>query len=99
MEVYFANNRLRRCFEDGRQAQREWNDAVAKKYIQRVQLILNTPSFVELRRIRSIRLHSLSGPLTGQYAMDLNRRWRIILTYDSAEESVRILEVTHHYGD
>ena len=99
MKVYFANNRLRLCFEDSRQAQREWDTAVAKKYIQRIQLILDTPNFGELRNIRSLRLHPLSGALAGQFAMDLNRRWRIVFAYDEADESVRILEVTNHYGD
>ncbi len=99
MKVFFANNQLRRCFEDSKQAQREWNIAVARKYIQRIRLILDTPSFAKLRGIRSFRLHPLRGQLAGRFAIDLNNRWRIILTYDEDEESVLILEVTNHYDD
>ncbi len=99
MKVTFANNKLRHCFEDNGQAQREWNTAVARKYIQRIQLILDTPAFSELRKIRSLRLHSLHGQMTGQFAIDLNNRWRVILTYNEDENSVLISEVTNHYGD
>ena len=99
MEVSFAARYLRQCFEDYHQAERRWGRAVARKYIQRVNLILDTQDFNGLRRIRSFRLHPLSGQRTGQFAIDLNRNWRVVLTYDEDEESIRILEVTNHYGD
>ena len=70
-----------------------------KKYIQRIRFILDTPSFDALRGIRSFRLHSLRGQLAGRFAIDLNNRWRIILTYNEDEETVLILEVTNHYDD
>ena len=99
MEVSFSTRQLRQCFEDYGQADRRWGRAVARKYIQRVNLILDTDSFDYLRRIRSLRLHPLSGERTGQFSIYLNRSWRIILAYDEREGSVRILEVTNHYGD
>ena len=99
MEVSFSTRQLRQCFEDYNQADRRWGRAVARKYIQRVNLILDTHSFDYLRRIRSLRLHPLSGERAGQFSISLNRSWRIILAYDENEGSVRILEVTNHYGD
>ena len=99
MEVFFASRHLRQCFEDYDQAERRWGRAVARKYIQRVNLILDTRNFNYLRRIRPLRLHPLSGRRVGQFAIDLNRNWRVILTYDEDEEAVRILEVTNHYDD
>lgn len=99
MNVFFADRQLQQCFEDYSRAKRRWGVSVARKYIQRIKWILDTNSFNDLRRIRSFRLHPLSGQLTGQFAIDLNRSWRLILTYDEDEESIRILEVTNHYGD
>ena len=99
MKVFFANRSLEQCFEDYNQAERNWGIAVARKYIQRIQWILNATDFNSLRTIRSFRLHALSGPMAGRFAIDLNRRWRIILTYDPTDESVNIMEVTNHYGD
>lgn len=99
MRVIFANNRLRQCFENYNQAQREWDVAVAKKYIQRITWIVNADNFNDLRQIRSLRLHQLSGQRAGQFAVDLNNRWRIILVYDENQDTVHILEVINHYGD
>ena len=99
MKVFFANRQLRQCFEDYNRAERIWGVAVARKYIQRVGLIMNARDFNYLRRIPSLRLHPLSGPLTGRFAIDLNRSWRLILTHDEDKKSVRILEVTNHYED
>ena len=99
MRVTFANNRLRQCFENYNQAQREWDVAVAKKYIQRITWIVNADNFNDLRQIRSLRLHQLSGQRAGQFAVDLNNRWRIILVYDENQDTVHILEVINHYGD
>ena len=99
MEVFFATRNLRQCFEDYNQAERRWGRAVARKYIQRVNMILDTRDFNSLRRIRPLRLHPLSGRRTGQFAIDLNRNWRIALSYDEDGESIRILEVTNHYDD
>ena len=31
--------------------------------------------------------------------MTLDRRWRLVFTYMEAENTVRIEEVTNHYGD
>ena len=99
MKVIFANRQLQRCFEDYNRAEKRWGIAVARKYIQRVSWILDTHDFNDLHRVRSFRLHPLSGMRIGQYAIDLNRRWRLILTYDENEDSVRIIEVTSHYED
>ena len=99
MKVFFANRQLRQCFEDYSRTERKWGVSVARKYIQRVRWILDTNSFNDLRMIRSFRLHPLSGPLAGQFALYLNRSWRLTLTYDEDEEAVHILEVTNHYED
>lgn len=99
MEISFSTRYLRQCFEDYNQAERRWGRAVARKYIQRINLMLDTQDFNYLSRIRSLRLHPLSGQRTGQFAIYLNRNWRVILTYDEDEESIHILEVTNHYDD
>ena len=97
--IFFANRQLQQCFEDYTRAERRWGIAVAKKFIQRVSWIQDTRDFNDLRRMRSFRLPQLSGPLTGQFAIDLNKSWRLTLTHDEDEKSVRILEVTNHYDD
>ncbi len=72
---------------------------MARKYIQRVVQIQQVSRFNDLYMMRSLRLHRLAGSRAGQFAIDLNNRWRMILTYDEEAEVVRILEVTNHYDD
>ena len=99
MKIAFATNQLRRRYESFDAASRAWGDAVARKYIQRVNYILAADDFSDLRKIRSLRLHKLSGNRSDQYAVSLNARWRVALKYDPANKSVTILEVNNHYGD
>ena len=53
----------------------------------------------ELYTIRSLRFHKLSGEREGQYAIVLDDRWRLIVSYMDAESKFRVEEVSRHYGD
>ena len=72
---------------------------MARKYIQRVNTLYATEQFNEIYKIRTLRLHKLSGSRAEQFSIALDRRWRLILTYVEEEGKIRIEEVTHHYGD
>ena len=99
MKISFANQRLHRCFESYSRAEREWGVAIARKYIQRIGFIRTAQNLNELQTIQSCRVHPLSGQRGGQFAIDLNDRWRMLFTYDKNEQAVRILEVNNHYDD
>ena len=98
MEVLFATNRLKRCYEDSKRAVREWGVAVAGKYVQRIEILYATKQFEELFSIKSLRIHPLKGERVGQYSMILHGRSRLILGKES-DSAVRVKEVTIHYGD
>lgn len=99
MEVRFASIRLQKCYESSSDASRTWGQQVARKYIQRINALYAVEGFQELYSIRAIRLHKLSGDREGQYAIALDRRWRLIVTHLEAEGKIRVEEVTQHYGD
>ncbi len=42
-------------------------------------------------------MHPLAGRHKGHYAIDLHGRWRLIVSIDN--ETIRIEEVSNHYGD
>ena len=98
MEVAFASNSLRRCYETHAEAVREWGSTVARKYIQRVNVLYAAREFADLYTIKSLRVHKLKGDLEGQYAITIHDRWRLLLSR-LADDRVRIEEVTKHYGD
>ena len=71
---------------------------MALRYIQRVELLTSEPNLQDLARIRALRLHPLRGDRAGQLALTLSGRWRLILEHID-DKTVRIREVSPHYGD
>ena len=98
MEVEFASRQLRGRYERHREAVRAWGEAVARKYVQRIDVLYSAQRWEELATIRVLRLHPLRGRREGQFAITLHGRWRMILVPKGAN-AVLVEEVTQHYGD
>ncbi len=99
MEVRFASRALERRAASIDAATRAWGPVVARRYIQRINLLTRTPTFADLFAIRALRLHPLIGGRSGQHALALTGRWRLIVRRLPDEKAVLVEEVTHHYGD
>ena len=99
MQVTFANQHLLECYTTSARASRAWGPIVARKYIQRVDILSATQQFNDLYKIRSLRLHKLSGQRAGQFSISLDNRWRLVFTYLEEENKILVEEVTNHYGD
>ena len=99
MIVQFATNQLERCYEDFREGARSWGADVAKRYQDRIDLMLVTASFQQIFPIAALRLHPLRGGRAGQYSIRLTGRWRLILTPSPDGNEVLVQEVSNHYGD
>lgn len=100
MEVRFRTRHLEQCYLESKVAVREFGAEVARRYIHRIQIVKNTRSLDELRPLPGLRFHALSGNWEGQYAINLNGFYRLIVTLEGAElQIVRIEEVSKHYGD
>lgn len=98
MNVRFANRDLEACASEVSRAVRRWGPQVGRRYVQRLAVIDAAPTFNSLYAIRSFRLHKLTGPRTETYAIDLQGRWRLIISLTNAGD-VMVEEVTNHYGD
>jgi plasmid maintenance system killer protein len=98
MEVKFGTRQLMRCYEESSRAMRRWGPDVGRKYIARINSLYAAKKFSDLYTIRSLDLHQLKGGHSGQYAITLHGRWRLILVPER-EDAVRVEEVTKHYGD
>lgn len=100
LEVKFRTKRLEECYQHQRVAVREFGDEIARRYVQRINIIKATRSIDELRRLPVLRFHPLSGNRLGQYAINLTGFYRLIVTLHGATfEVVQIEEVSKHYGD
>jgi proteic killer suppression protein len=73
---------------------------VARRYVQRVDILYAAESIEDLHRMTVLRFHPLKGNRKGQYAVSLTDRARLILTFtESVATIVWIEEVSKHYGD
>jgi plasmid maintenance system killer protein len=97
MKVVFRNRSLERCFVSSKEASQTWGQDVARRYVQRVALLLDVERFDDLFTATALDLDPLLGDRMGQYAMTLQGRWRLIVTAE--ENTVTVEEVTNHYGD
>lgn len=97
MELIFASNSLEHCADDQRAAAQQWGHLVGRKYVERIRILRDVPSFDGLRNIRALRLHRLAGRRQEQYAIDLTGAFRLILRRGSLANELIVLEVSNHY--
>ena len=100
MEVRFRTRHLEQCYLEFRLASREFGAGVARRYIHRIQIVGNTRTVDELRRLPVLKFHPLTGALDGQYAISLTGFYRLIVTLEGTDLQVVCIErVSKHYGD
>ncbi len=100
MLVTFRTARLERCYTSSKVGQREWGDKVARRYIERVNILKASRSAAELSKVPSLRFHAMKGTKRGHHSITLVDRWRMEISFqDDALTIVRIEEVSAHYGD
>lgn len=100
MEIDFATKKLERCYRNYEYGRRTWGEAVARKYIQRVDLLQEAANMLEVEKLPGLDCHPLKGDMAGQYGVRLHGRWRLIFTLrGDRAEIIRIEEVSRHYGD
>lgn len=100
MQVTFRTARLAECYTNSKTAQREWGDKVARRYIERVNILKVSRSAAELHKIAVLRFHPMKGNKEGRHSITLIARWRMEVSFqDEALTIVRVEEVSPHYGD
>lgn len=97
MLIKFKTNKLQKCFEDSKMGQRALGQELARKYIQRVQIIQQANNLDELMGLPGLHCHPLAGDREGTYSIRLNGFYRLIVSIE--EGVVTIEEVSKHYGD
>lgn len=100
MQVNFRTKRLQECYERVKKAQREWDGKVARRYIERVNILKSAKSADDLYKIPPRRFHPMKGNKEGRYSITLIDRRRMEVSFqDKALTIVRVEEVSQHYGD
>ncbi|MDY6989726.1 MAG: type II toxin-antitoxin system RelE/ParE family toxin [Thermodesulfobacteriota bacterium] len=100
MEVRFRTRKLEKEYRESAKAVRAYGVQVARRYIQRINIIKHARDIDELVGLPVLRCHRLKGDRQDQYAVKLTKRYRLIFTLQGeALEIVHIEEVSKHYGD
>ena len=98
MQVRFRTAQLRRCYEQHREGVRAWGVEVARRYVSRINLLYVVETVTDLYKMKALRFHELKGDRQGEFALKLNLRMRLIVTFPAAGV-VQVEEVSKHYGD
>lgn len=100
MEIKFKTNKLQKQYENSKDAVKAYGMDVAKKYIQRVNILKSTKSFDELYKIPQLKFHPLTGNRNGEFAISLTGFYRLIITNDGDSFDIaKIEKVSKHYDD
>ena len=100
MEVRFRTRRLEKEYREHKRAEKSYGRDVARRYIQRVNIIKQVRDLDELMGLPGLGGHALKGKRQGQYALKLTGFYRLIFTLEGESlEIARIEEVSKHYGD
>ena len=91
---------MEKQYVEYREAEKAYGRQVARKYVERVNIIKQARSIAELKALPGLRCHGLKGKRRGQHAVRLTGFWRLVFTLEGdALEIARIEEVSKHYDD
>ncbi len=100
MEIKFKTKKLQKQYENSKDAVKVYGMPVAKKYIQRVNILKSAKSFDDLFQIPILKFHPLTGKREGEFAISLTGFYRLIITNDGDSFDIaKIEEVSKHYDD
>lgn len=100
MIVNFKTKQLEYCYKEHRKASKAFGEEIARKYIQRINIIQKTQTMDDLMKLPGLRCHALKGKRKGQYAINLTGFYRLLFTLKGKQlEIIMIEEVSKHYGD
>lgn len=100
MKVEFRKKKLEKCFKQQKHAVKEFGDQVARKYIQRIEIIKSVANLDDLMGLPGLRCHPLKGKRQDQYAVKLTGFYRLIFTVDGDCLNIAMIEeVSKHYDD
>ncbi len=85
----FGDGRTQRLFENGRR--RGFRGLDYDRALMLLDALDAAKSLTPLRVLQAARLHPLTGPRQGEWAMTVNARWRVTFRFDESDaHDVRI---------
>lgn len=89
----FEDGRTRRLFENDRR--RGFRGLDYDRALILLDALDAAPSLEPLHRLQAVRLHALSGPRQGVWAMTVNARWRLTFRFADGDAHEVAIEDYH----
>ncbi|MBN1540676.1 type II toxin-antitoxin system RelE/ParE family toxin [candidate division KSB1 bacterium] len=87
-------------YKNSNDAERCYGKKVARKYIQRINIIKSARDISELCSLPDLTCHSLKGDRKGQWAIKLTGFYRLLFTLKGDLLEIACIEdVSKHYDD
>jgi toxin HigB-1 len=100
VEVQFKTKKLKKQYENHRDAEKAYGREVARKYIGRIDIIRETKNLDELQTLPGLRCHALEGNLKGLWAVNLTGFYRLLFRLKGETLNIVCIEkVSKHYED
>jgi len=100
LEIQFKTKKLEKQYISSNDAIKAYGMQVAKKYINRINILKSAKSFDDLYTIPQLKFHPLTGDRKGEYAISLTGYYRLIITKDGETFDIaKIEEMSKHYDD
>jgi proteic killer suppression protein len=100
LEIRFKTKKLEKQYISSNEAIKAYGQQVAKKYINRIDILKSAKSFEDLYSMPTLKFHPLTGNRKGEYALSLTGYYRLIITQDGETFDIaKIEEVSKHYDD
>lgn len=99
MRVEFADENLRRLYEDAGFHDPQIGPDITRQYRKKVNLVIAAQDERDLYAMRSLHFEKLTGARAGQRSIRLNDQWRLVLRLESDEEGklIVIIEVVDYH--
>jgi proteic killer suppression protein len=92
----FKNAKTRRVYETG--AAKGFKGLDSDKALRRLDMLAASDSIDDFPKLASVGLHRLKGARKGQWAMTVNKRWRIVFLVDENGRFRDVEIIDYHKG-
>lgn len=79
MDIWFLNSRLAKLFNSEIELQKKYGSKLSKTIMRRLEVIASAECLEDIPANPPFRRHQLRGTRKGEFAVDLDQRYRLIL--------------------
>jgi len=100
MEIRFRTRKLQKQYQNSREAEKVYGPEVARKYIQRINILKQVRDINEVCALPGLRCYPLKGNRQRQWTVKLTGYHRLIFTLEGKKSDIACIEeVSKHYDD